>query len=151
MTFVCCPHRDDEPHGLPIASLGEDGPRTVTDPSGGTTGRCSVTPPRALPRADAAPGPPSECSTACLDDLDCPVIADKSVPPSAVDPRSERRSDDGQMIFEALPAVREPGPDLGFRGAPLRNRTVDLLLTMDHQTVPVSTVGGLNGQNASSR
>ena len=36
-------------------------------------------------------------------------------------------------------------------GAPLRNRTVDLLLTMDHQTVPVSAAEALNRQNASSR
>jgi hypothetical protein len=39
-------------------------------------------------------------------------------------------------------------PDLG---APLRNRTVDLLLTMDHQTVPVSTVEASSRQNTSSR
>jgi hypothetical protein len=80
--------------------------------------------------AGCGTGPPSECSTACPDDLDRPAIAEQSVPRSAADPRPERRSDDGQMIFEALPAVRGHGPDLGFRGAPLRNRTVDLLLTM---------------------
>jgi hypothetical protein len=49
------------------------------------------------------------------------------------------------------------GPRIGRRktrltcGAPLRNRTVDLLLTMDHQTVPVSAVEALSRQNASSR
>ena len=36
-------------------------------------------------------------------------------------------------------------------GAPLRNRTVDLLLTMDHQTVPVSAVEALSREKASSR
>ena len=42
------------------------------------------------------------------------------------------------------------GPRIGRRktrltcGAPLRNRTVDLLLTMDHQTVPVSAAEALN-------
>jgi hypothetical protein len=36
-------------------------------------------------------------------------------------------------------------------GAPLRNRTVDLLLTMDHQTVPVSAAEALSRQNTSSR
>jgi len=36
-------------------------------------------------------------------------------------------------------------------GAPLRNRTVDLLLTMDHQTVPASAVESLSRKNASSR
>src|ERR1017187_681012 len=49
------------------------------------------------------------------------------------------------------------GPRIGRRktrltcGAPLRNRTVDLLLTMDHQTVSVSAVEALSRQNASSR
>src|SRR5713226_3196650 len=37
--------------------------------------------------------PPSECSTACPDDLDCPAIAGQSVPSSAADPGLERRSD----------------------------------------------------------
>ena len=36
-------------------------------------------------------------------------------------------------------------------GAPLRNRTVDLLLTMDHQTGPVSAAEPLSRQNPSSR
>jgi hypothetical protein len=49
------------------------------------------------------------------------------------------------------------GPRLGGRktrltcGAPLRNRTVDLFLTMDHQQVSVIAAGALNRQNASSR
>jgi hypothetical protein len=49
------------------------------------------------------------------------------------------------------------GPRIGrrktrlTRGDPLRNRTVDLLLTMDHQTVPVSAVEALSRQNASLR
>ncbi len=45
--------------------------------------------------------------------------------------RPARRSNDGQAILDALSAAREPGPDLRFCGAPLRNRTVDLLLTME--------------------
>jgi hypothetical protein len=36
-------------------------------------------------------------------------------------------------------------------GASLRNRTVDLLLTMDHQRVPVSAAEALDRQNTSSR
>ena len=49
------------------------------------------------------------------------------------------------------------GPRIGRRktrltcGAPLRNRTVDLLLTMDHPTVPVSAAAALSRQNTSSR
>jgi hypothetical protein len=85
---------------------------------------------RSMPVPDVAPRPPPECSTACHGDLDCPAIAGQSVPLSAVDPRSERRSDHGQMIFGTPAATREPGADLGLRGAPLRNRTVDLLLTI---------------------
>ena len=50
--------------------------------------------------------------------------------PSASDGRPERRSDDGQMILTAAPAGRKPGRDLLVCGAPLRNRTVDLLLTI---------------------
>jgi hypothetical protein len=55
-------------------------------------------------RADPRCGtrPPSECSTAYPDNLDCPVITDQSVWLGAVGQRLERRSDDGQMIFEAL-------------------------------------------------
>ena len=61
--------------------------------------------------------------------------------PSAADRRPERRSDDGQMIFEASSAAREPGSDLGFRGAPLRDRTVDLLLTIH------TSLGSLPGKH----
>ena len=39
------------------------------------------------------------------DDLDAPAIADQSVPRSAADPRSERRSDDGQTILGAMTMV----------------------------------------------
>jgi hypothetical protein len=63
---------------------------------------------------------------------------------------------DGQMILTAGLAGLETELDLLvcgalLRGAPLRNRTVDLLLTMDHQTVPVSAVEALSRQDASSR
>ena len=99
--------------------------------------RCSCRAPRnsgltAPMRHPAGPG----CSTARPGELDCPAITHQCVPSSTARHRPERRSDDGQMIFEALPAAREPGSDLGFCGAPLRNRTVDLLLTMDHRKVP---------------
>jgi len=55
---------------------------------------------------------------------------------SANSPRPARRSNDGQAILDLLPAARELGPDLRFRGVPLRNRTVDLLLTMNPRKVP---------------
>jgi hypothetical protein len=48
------------------------------------------------------------------------------------------------MIFKALPVAREPEPDRLTCGAPLRNRTVDLLLTMDRQKVAASAVCLLN-------
>ena len=51
-------------------------------------------------------------------------------------------------VLSGPPLTSETASDLG---APLRNRTVDLLLTMDHQKVPVSAVEALNRQNASSR
>jgi hypothetical protein len=82
------------------------------------------------------------CSTVCPDDLDCRAVADQSVSLSVPDGRSERRSDDGQMTFEALPAARQSGPDLGFCGAPLRNRTVDLLLMSQADPVQHSPVPG---------
>jgi hypothetical protein len=81
----------------------------------GPAPRCGLPPTRSPSARDAAPRPP-ERSTACHCDLDCPAIADHSVPLSAADPRSERRSNHGQMIFEALSAYREPGADLVFRG-----------------------------------
>jgi hypothetical protein len=37
-----------------------------------------------------------------------------------------------------------------YLGAPLRNRTVDLLLTIDNQHVPVTAIDALNCSNASS-
>jgi hypothetical protein len=52
---------------------------------------------------------------------------------------------DGLMIFEALPATREFGPNLGFRGAPLRNRTVDLLLTIRNAGVQCRYLPGKVG------
>ena len=60
----------------------------------------------------------------------------------------ERRSNDGQMIFEDLPAP-ETGADLLFRGAPLRNRTVDLLLTMDRSADVQPQVEQLTCRNTS--
>src|SRR5690242_2764069 len=59
------------------------------------------------------------------------AIGGQSVRLSANSRRSERRSTDGQMILTAAPAGRKPGRDLLVCGAPLRNRTVDLLLTME--------------------
>jgi hypothetical protein len=63
------------------------------------------------------------------------AIGSQSVRLSANSARPARRSTDGRTILDALPAAQEPGPDLRFRGAPLRNRTVDLLLTMDIRQV----------------
>jgi hypothetical protein len=58
---------------------------------------------------------------------------------SANSARPARRSNDRHAILDLLPATREPGSDLRFRGAPLRNRTVDLLLTI--HTSPGSPSG----------
>jgi hypothetical protein len=44
------------------------------------------------------------------------------------------------MILETLPATQEMGSDLRLCGAPLRNRTVDLLLTMNPCQVPLLQV-----------
>jgi hypothetical protein len=49
---------------------------------------------------------------------------------SANPPRPPRRSDDGQMILKVACASQKPRLDLLVCGAPLRNRTVDLLLTI---------------------
>src|SRR6476660_4213631 len=49
---------------------------------------------------------------------------------SVLNGRSERRSDDGRMILRSTRAGQKPPLDLLFCGAPLRNRTVDLLLTI---------------------
>src|SRR5215475_12629700 len=59
------------------------------------------------------------------------AIGGQSVRLSANSPRPERRSTDGQMILTVAPADRKPELDLLVCGAPLRNRTVDLLLTME--------------------
>jgi hypothetical protein len=45
--------------------------------------------------------------------------------------RPERRSDGGQMILKVTRSHSHLDPDLLIYGAPLRNRTVDLLLTME--------------------
>jgi hypothetical protein len=71
------------------------------------------------------------CSTFQANDLGQPVIQGRSVPLSGGGGCPERRSNDGQMILNALPPSWKLGLDLRFRGAPLRNRTVDLLLTME--------------------
>jgi hypothetical protein len=68
------------------------------------------------------------------------AIGSQSVRLSANSARPARRSNDGRTILDALPAGREPGPDLRFRGAPLRNRTVDLLLTMNTRRVQLPQV-----------
>ena len=90
------------------------------------------------------------CSTRAFAATDRRVIESHSVRLSANFLRPERRSTDGQMILKRTSGPSETRPDLLFCGAPLRNRTVDLLLTMDHQTVPVSAVEALSRQNASS-
>jgi hypothetical protein len=64
----------------------------------------------------SASGPP--CSTPRERHARPRVIASQSVRLSANSPRPARQSTDGQAILGALPATREPGPDLGFRGAP---------------------------------
>jgi hypothetical protein len=64
---------------------------------------------------------------------DCrPVIGGRSVMLPDGDRRPERRSNHGQMILRVFCAGHEALADLLLRGAPLRNRTVDLLLTMGH-------------------
>jgi hypothetical protein len=52
---------------------------------------------------------------------------------SAINGRPERRSDDGQMILRAARVAQKLRLDLLVCGAPLRNRTVDLLLTIWRQ------------------
>jgi hypothetical protein len=58
---------------------------------------------------------------------------------SANSARPARRSTDGQAILDVLPATGKPGSDLRLCRAPLRNRTVDLLLTI--HTSPGSLPG----------
>ena len=65
------------------------------------------------------------------------------MPPNATSRRPERRSNDGQTILKVAYGDRAPSPGLlicwlteppyGVDRAPLRNRTVDLLLTMDNK------------------
>lgn len=66
-------------------------PRELSDLPGSLAVASGANPFRADPDA-AAPRPPSECSTAYPDDLDCSAITDQSVPRSAADPRSHKRS-----------------------------------------------------------
>jgi hypothetical protein len=78
------------------------------------------------------------------------AVAGQSVRPSANSLRQARRSDDGQMILKVAQAGQEPAFDLLVCGAPLRNRTVDLLLTMYPCRVPSLQVACLTRQNAST-
>jgi len=73
------------------------------------------------------------CSTSRPTELACHGIAGRSVPPSTINGRPERRSNDGQMILKVPQPDQEPNSDLRLCGAPLRNRTVDLLLTMENR------------------
>src|ERR1700733_8004259 len=83
------------------------------------------------------------CSTRAFAAPDRRVIESQSVWLSANFLRPERRSTDGQVILKRTTGRSENRPDLLFCGAPLRNRTVDLPLTMDPQTVPVSAAEAL--------
>jgi hypothetical protein len=80
------------------------------------------------------------CSTRAFAAPDRRVIESQSVRLSANFLRSERRSTDGQVILKQTSGRSENRPDLLFCGAPLRNRTVDLLLTMH------TSVGSLPGK-----
>jgi hypothetical protein len=90
------------------------------------------------------------CSTCAYATSNRRAIESQSVRLSANSLRPERRSDDGQMILQVILADQEPRSDLLFCGAPLRNRTVDLLLTIDNQQVPVTAVEALNWPFAGS-
>src|ERR1017187_5216488 len=70
------------------------------------------------------------CSTTTTVLGDQRVIEGQSVMPRDSDPRSERRSTDGQTILKVARSNQEQPADLVICGAPLRNRTVDLLLTI---------------------
>jgi hypothetical protein len=102
---------------------------------------------RSLCRGRHDPG----CSTRAFAAPDRRVIESQPVRLSANSLRPERRSTDGQVILKRTSGRSESRPDLLFCGAPLRNRTADLLLAMDHQTVPVSAAEALSRPNASSR
>jgi hypothetical protein len=64
--------------------------------------------------------------------------------------RPERRSTYGQVILKRTSGQSENRPDLPFCGAPLRNRTVDLLLTMDRCAVLQSQVDRLTCESTST-
>jgi hypothetical protein len=82
---------------------------------------------RSLCPRQARPG----CSTRAFAAPDRRVIESQPVRLSANFLRPERRSTDGQVILKRTSGRSENRPDLLFCGAPLRNRTVDLLLTME--------------------
>jgi hypothetical protein len=81
------------------------------------------------------------CSTRREQHTETGAIESQCVRLSANSARPARRSNDGQAILDALSAAWELGLDLRFRRAPLRNRTVDLLLTMNPRQVPSPQVG----------
>jgi hypothetical protein len=74
--------------------------------------------------------PGEACSKSYLAVLARPAIKNRPMPPSAIGQHPEHRSNDGQVILKAPLAGRKPEPDLLVCRAPLRNRTVDLLLTI---------------------
>jgi hypothetical protein len=71
------------------------------------------------------------CSTDAIRHAGQRAIGGQSVRLSANSLRQEQRSTDGQMILTVGPAGWKFASDLLVCGAPLRNRTVDLLLTME--------------------
>jgi hypothetical protein len=75
------------------------------------------------------------CSTRREQHTGTGAIESQCVRLSANSVRPARRSNDGQANLDALSAAWELGPDLRFCGAPLRNRTVDLLLAMSPRQV----------------
>ena len=84
------------------------------------------------------------CSSHYPTGLSCPVIGDRFMRFAAANGRPERLSDDGQTILKAVREDPHLGPDLLIYGAPLRNRTVDLLLTMNRRRVPDPQVDPLD-------
>ena len=101
---------------------------------------------RSICPRQARPG----CSTRGFAVPDRRVIEGQSVRLSANFLRPERRSTDGQVILKRTSGRSENRPDLLFCGAPLRNRTVDLLLTMDHCAVLQPQVEQLTCENTST-
>jgi hypothetical protein len=98
------------------------------------------------PRRPSGPGTsrrrdPSPVQQASPPRRDRRVIESQSVQLSANFLGPERRSDDGRMILEIARAGQKTGSDLLFCGAPLRNRTVDLLLTIH------TSLGSLPGKH----